>query len=439
MAYTFDIRSELRNRVPQSMAALLARLAISRPTLAQRLNSDPAIVRLGRAQRTRYALRIAEPVSIYRVDEHGRLAMDGILTELSTGWFFDATDKSPFLQGDFRDGYFPDLPWFVQDVRPQGFLGRSFAKRHAKDLGLQEDPERWTSAQLLHALSVHGDDLPGNILISQTAAERFIQNRNYPITPILLNERASAYAASADNALQAGHAGSSAAGEQPKFTAALRTPDAEVIHVIVKFSPSTDSAEAQRWRDLLRCEHWAAEALRESGLGAAKSEIIEADSRVFLQSTRHDRIGANGRRRQFSLGAFDDAYFGRRDNWFDAATRLHAGQWLSESDAQRLQSLYVFGLAIRNSDMHFGNISLIEGRSAPLALAPTYDMLPMQFRPNVLGEISTGTLPPALILPEHEDAYSVALPAIHAFRERFMADSRITASFKQQLNRSLAI
>ncbi len=439
MAYSFDIRSELRNRVPQSMAELLARLDISRPTLAQRLNSDPAIVRLGRAQRTRYALRIAEPVSIYRVDEYGNLALDGKLIELSTGWFFDATDTSPFLQGDFRDGYFPDLPWFVQDVRPQGFLGRLFAKRHAKDLGLQEDPERWTSAQLVHALCIHGDDLPGNILISQAAAKRFIQHRNNPLTPILLNDRKSAYATSADNALQSGDAGSSAAGEQPKFTAALRTRDDEVIHVIVKFSPSTDSAEAQRWRDLLRCEHWASEALRDAGLGAAKSEIIEADNRVFLQSTRYDRIGENGRRQQFTLSAFDDAYFGFRDNWFDAATRLHTGQWLSQSEAQRLQSLYVFGLAIRNSDMHFGNISLIEGQGAPLALAPTYDMLPMQFRPNALGEINTRTLSPALILPEHEAAYSAALPAIHAFRELFMADPQITPSFKEQLSHSLAI
>jgi hypothetical protein len=421
------------------MQQLMALLGISRPNLAQRLNAEPAIVRIGRAQRSRYALCVAEPISIYRIDAQGALSFNGRLFELSLGWYWQAEPESWHMRGDFQDGYYPDLPWIFQDLRPQGFLGRAFARQYATTLGFSDDPLRWTGAQLISALSRYGDDTTGNLLIGQAAAERYLQQNQTDVRIIPRQGRELAYAELANIALQEGIAGSSTAGEQPKFTVSLIEPDAQINHAIVKFSPSVDSAEAQRWRDLLRCEHWAAEALQETGLGAAKTELLEAENRLFLQSNRYDRVGWNGRRAQFSLGAFDDAFFGNRDNWFNAAARLQANAWLTPDSAFQLQCLFAFGLGIRNSDMHFGNISLIEGHQAPLALAPTYDMLPMQFRPGISGEILNSTPRPAAILPEYSAAFKAALPAIHAFRERFMADTRITPSFKEQLNRSLAI
>ena len=48
-------------------------------------------------------------------------------------------------------------------------------------------------------------------------------------------------------------AGSSAAGEQPKFSTYAQTAQG-AAHVIVKFSETLDSPVSQRWRDLLLAE-----------------------------------------------------------------------------------------------------------------------------------------------------------------------------------------
>ncbi len=78
--------------------------------------------------------------------------------------------------------------------------------------------------------------------------------------------------------------GSSAGGEQPKFSA-VRQGRA----VLVKFSPAGDSPADQRWRDLLLCEALALHTLAEAGIAAAPTEIVQAGGRVFLQSQRFDR------------------------------------------------------------------------------------------------------------------------------------------------------
>ena len=47
------------------------------------------------------------------------------------------------LHGEFADGLFPDWPWFLDDQRPQGFLGRAFARRGGAALGAPEDLRLW--------------------------------------------------------------------------------------------------------------------------------------------------------------------------------------------------------------------------------------------------------------------------------------------------------
>ncbi|MEQ1560044.1 MAG: hypothetical protein ABL933_14050 [Methyloglobulus sp.] len=95
----------------------------------------------------------------------------------------------------------------------------------------------------------------------------------------------SQHARSALEAARGETPGSSAGGEQPKFTAYAMTPDGD-RHVIVKFSELEDGSVSERWRDLLLAENLLLETLREGGIPAAKTQIIDhGGQRAFLRSS----------------------------------------------------------------------------------------------------------------------------------------------------------
>jgi hypothetical protein len=93
----------------------------------------------------------------------------------------------------------------------------------------------------------------------------------------------------AERAMQGTTGGSPAGGEQPKFCTmtAGRT-------VLVKSSPPGDSAQEQRLRDLLVCEHLAIQTLADEGVPAAKTQIFMRTGRVFLESERFDQTAMSG-------------------------------------------------------------------------------------------------------------------------------------------------
>jgi hypothetical protein len=85
-----------------------------------------------------------------------------------------------------------------------------------------------------------------------------------------------------------------------------------ITHVLVKFSSPRNSPQGVRWSDLLIAEHVASVVLNEHGITGARSELLEYDWRVFLQSERLDRLGADGRRGVASLNCIDlDRYEGQ--------------------------------------------------------------------------------------------------------------------------------
>ena len=171
------------------------------------------------------------------------------------------------------------LPWFLDDMRPQGFIGRTFAYAHP-ELQLGADPRNWNADDVLRAMVLFGEDLPGNLIVGDAAFARFHT----------LPERASRaaseldYPAFAERAMQGTVGGSSAGGEQPKFCT-IRNGQ----HVLVKFSPAGDSPTDQRTRDLLVCEHLALQTLSAAGLPAAQTQLFTVAGRVFLESVRFDR------------------------------------------------------------------------------------------------------------------------------------------------------
>lgn len=366
-------------------AALQQRLGISQPTLSRSLAPLVAggqVVAVGAARARRYLLPreiegVGRQVPIHAVTAQGELSPFGTLYPLAGGGFWmDEADKA-----HGHSAFHDSLPWFLYDMRPQGFLGRGFAAVHPS-LQLPANLQHWSDDHILKALVNAGEDLPGNLVVGAAAFNRYLdlpapQRAGAPV----VHTPDAHYPALAAQALGQTLAGSSAGGEQPKFSAVR-----DGHPVLVKFSPADDSAAAQRWRDLLVCEALALHTLADAGIRAAHTELIEAEGRVFLESRRFDRT-PQGRVGMVSLEVYDRQYIGQGTNWVDTARRSdQAGpERLSAADVTTLTLLDAFGALIANTDRHHGNISLLL-QDHRWQLAPAYDMLPMLYAP-VAGEV----------------------------------------------------
>ncbi len=376
-------------RGPQSSRALQQLLRLSQPTVSRALAAlGDEVLRLGQGRSSFYSLRDTWPelprLPLRRVDDAGRLHELGELLPLRPAGFAVAGADGTVRPSD-------GLPWWLADLRPQGFLGRAFAQRHAAALALPADVNVWSDRHVLRALAAQGHDAVGNVLVGDTARDQFLALP--PPEPVPRRQRGAVYAARAAQALAGDVPGSSAGGEQPKFTAFTDTA-AGPAHVIVKFSLPEANPLTARWRDLLLAEHLALQVLHDGGVAAARTELVEHGSQRFLQLERFDRVGAFGRRALHSLGCLDDEFTGNRSAPWPLAVRALVAQRLVEPAAVPVVDLlHGFGVLIANTDMHRGNLSLFSAPGQACALAPAYDMLPMALAPTAAGALRDA-LPP---------------------------------------------
>ena len=441
-----DILSVLKQRGRLGAGALVAALGISRATLMRAVHdAGDQVVTLGRARRTTYAARrflrgSAIPLPLYQVNTKGEVLEIGRI-HLTFPPFSTALGRLHTMEWplghDFKEGWFDGLPYPLYDMRPQGFLGRHFAIRYGEQLRVSDNPEHWTDDDVLFALSMLGEDTVGNLIVGETSCTRFLAHvarikGGGPVDAISDEAVTAAYPQLAQWAMSEGLPGSSAGGEFPKFTALRRQRLTEEFrHVLVKFSGSDESESAQRWADLLICEHWALETLRRRlGIAAARTTLYRAGGRVFLEVERFDRHGPLGRSALVSWTALNGAFFGRAGlSWAEVSRLLKARGWLDDEDAARLEALGFFGSLIANSDMHDGNLSFVPS-SAGVRLAPAYDMLPMLYAPQKGVELPSRTYAPRLPLPSERAAWSEASLAAVDFWQTASEDERISAGFR---------
>ena len=127
----------------------------------------------GRARTTRYSLRrtiegVVVPISVYLIDERGMSSLFGRLHPIATrAFFFERADDN---EGEFYD----DLPYFLDDLRPSGFLGKLISQFHA-ELRLPKNPEEWSTNQALTYLCRYGTNLVGNFVLGQEAMQLLLQ------------------------------------------------------------------------------------------------------------------------------------------------------------------------------------------------------------------------------------------------------------------------
>ncbi len=422
---------------PRAGSAELCRLlgGINRSTLARGLAGlGDRIVSRGGSRRIAYALRrpirsALAALPLYRVDESGRGFELGQLDLLHPqGSALALREAFPWpLVGDMGDGWFDGLPYPLVDMRPQGFIGRNFARRHALDLAISANPEAWSDDDLVHVLATMGHDQPGDLVLGESSWRRLLDERRLGRERFLSEEQLdSAYPAFAAEALSQGVAGSSAGGEFPKFTACRQT-DGSLFHVIVKFSGSDDSPAVRRWSDLLVCEHLALETVsRILQVPAAQSSLRRHAGRTFLEVVRFDRHGEFGRSAVCTLVSLNAALLGQVGRpWPHIARALVDAGWLSREDGSRIACLWWFGKLIGNSDMHEGNLAFRPG----LTLAPVYDMLPMMYAPLRGGELPGRVYAPELPLPGEMEVWRQAAQAALVYWQGCAEDGRISPDF----------
>lgn len=377
MARHSDAIRLLLGQGPTSTRQLVEKAGISQPTVSRSLAAlGNEVLRIGSGPSIRYALRdnsrgfAAAP--IFRVSE------DGVIRELGT-LIPVRPDGFVMVQADGVSRHSDGLPWWLFDMRPQGYLGRAYASTHATALGLPANPEYWSDAEVIRALLSQGHDAIGNLLIGDLARTRFIEMP----APFQI-DRATDYPALA-RAVDSGEVpGSSAGGEQPKFCAYV-----ESQHVLVKFSAPDDNPVSERWRDLLLAEHLALSVL------GVETKVFDFGVQRFLEVPRFDRIGQIGRVGVFSLRALDAEFIGDVSApWPSLVSRLVADGHVHADAIAGSALLWAFGTLIGNTDMHVGNLSFLSSHGRPYQLAPPYDVLPMGFAPRS-GGVIVNTLSPA--------------------------------------------
>ena len=400
---------------------LQTRLGLSQPTVSRALSAlvkQGRLLKVGAARSQQYLLPrhiegVGSEIGIVRIDTQGRVSPFARMVALPGGRFW-VNEADGLTQ--IHDG----LPWFLDDMRPQGFMGQTFVQNHP-ELSLPADLRHWNDDHALKAMVLAGDDLPGNLIVGEQALAGYLSGVRQ--TAVVQQPEVD-YPRLAMLAMQGAQPGSSAGGEQPKFSALVNGQA-----MLVKFSPSGNAPGDERSRDLLVCEHLALQTLAAAGLPAAESQIVIAGGRVFLQSKRFDRTD-KGRIGMVSLLVYDAQYVGQMDNWAATAQRMAARQLVTAQDAGHLKLLDAYGQLIGNTDRHYGNISFLLHKD-DWQLSPTYDMLPMLYAP-IHGEVVARDF---AARPLHPSASTLAVwPQAKALAAQFWqtaaTDGRISEGFR---------
>jgi hypothetical protein len=433
----------IRARGPVSATELASLLRVNRTTIARTLpDFGDELVTLGATRSTRYLLRrgirnIGNRWPVFRIGEDGRPSEWAELEALQErAWRVNWAGSPPEWAGIFTEenGLWRGFPFFLGDLRPQGFLGRLIATRISRLLLLPEDPRRWSDDDALVYLQSAGEDLPGNLVLGEDALRRALAGVvGSPARRVVGSDDREAFYPSQAEEVSENIPGSSAGGEQPKFLATLR----DVGPVIVKFTAPMEQETGRRWADLLACEFHAHEVLAEAGLSNPGARLLDAGGRRFLEIPRFDRSGASGRIGVVSLEALAAASSGLARDWNTAAAGLVRAGLIDSTALATIQRLQAFGELIGNSDMHAGNLAFFLDDSLPLQVTPSYDMLPMLWAPGAQGEIVNRRFAPAPPVPSLQEPWRFAAAMAEDFWLRVSDDRLLSPGFATMADEAL--
>jgi hypothetical protein len=399
----------------------------SRQALLQLKKLGSSIIKIPNGKSPKYALTTnafgaGDKITIWEVDNFGKTSALATLRPLAAGGFFveKHIQMPTVFLGEKGNGLYDDLPYFLRDMAPKGFLGRKVAERLANlDDSFPKNPDNWQNEHIGKYLLTNTENSIGNL--------KFGNNANLNLRPQFATHSRSQYLDISNNVIDNDEVLSSAGGEQAKFTTFCTDIN---HHAIVKFSPRGDSENARRWKDILITEHYANQVINNSGvLTAANTELLEYGDRLFLESKRFDRPSKDGRRSMLSLQMIDAEFVGNGNSWLKSATNLHTQQLLTYQDLVNVEGLAIFAKLINNTDTHFGNISF-EIHNNGFSLLPIYDMCSMGFAPKSGGDV----LPFQFKQPEIKTENHVDLNLIRKmaldFWQLVVKNDKVSSEFK---------
>ncbi|WP_174635135.1 type II toxin-antitoxin system HipA family toxin YjjJ [Yersinia thracica] len=415
---------------PTTASSLAQALAISQPTISRQLTAfKDRVLKIGKGKSTRYALlRSVAGVSefpLYRIDREGNASHFANLYPI-----YPAEMCCVHQLDDDSWQQFHSLPWYLADMRPQGFLGRIWGKSVAEPLQLDKDIRGWNEDHILIALSRLADDVNGNILLGQESYQHWLAKPD--AVPIQPSDKLQRYNELSLMALAGEMVGSSAGGEQPKFTCYAGYEGKSPSYVIVKFTAAQDNPNAQRWADLLIAESLALNTLKDAGFSVAASHILQnPDRQTFLEVERFDRQGPRGRIGMVSLEAVNAEFVGMPvASWPKVCRELALKGLLGQAELEQVRFIWAFGILIANTDMHHGNLSFLHPANRPLSLAPIYDMLPMAFAPSGTGNMRKTAPDITLSADVGREHWQQAQQLANIFWQRVGVHSNISEEFK---------
>jgi len=314
-----------------SSSVIQEKLGFSQPKVSRLITlTNSKILRIGQARSTQYALSRpllghSQHIPVFSIDNEGKAQhlfnLHGIGNRHC---YIEHEGNMPWLNGVNGNGVFEDLPYFLDDL-------------HGAKAKL---------APIFYMKVIAS----GNIILGEQSLSQF---QHIDINTI--SNRQTDYPVKATSILTEWITGSSAGGEHQKFLAHTN----DMGHVIVKFSPSGNSIDAQRWKDLLIAEYHALNCMIAAGKAAAKTAFYHFEDRIFLESQRFDRIGKKGRTPMISLSSIDNEFIGSGGSWTQVAEKLAQQSLISEEDFHACIWNDFFGQWIGNSDRHLGNITHI--------------------------------------------------------------------------------
>lgn len=410
----------LKASAPLKATESYRELGISQASFSRLVEKmGPALLSIGRARRRKYALRkkiptVGDRISIYLITEKGRPIHWAILHFLEPKGFY----LEP-KQALMSDAVFLDLPYFLDDMRPAGFLGRLIPKLHP-ELEAPVSILDWSAPDCLRYWVSAGLDLPGNFILGENAIRRFMESK---VTRKFSKEQKS-YVEAARSVILHGVAGSSAGGEQPKFLARAS------VAYLVKFSPPVTDKLSRRVADLLISEHIAHNVLSQHGFKAVRSRVKRQEKQLFLEIERFDRVGDRGRKGVISLMALSMEFVGILNSWSAIGRELLRQKLIQAKDYSNIVELELFGKLIGNTDMHPGNFSFFIDESLNITgPAPVYDMLPMMYYPRQ-NQLLDQPFEVSLPLPEETELWSKACELALKFWEKVSDSPDISSDFK---------
>jgi hypothetical protein len=429
----------LMRRGPVSATDLAAATGVNRSTVVRALSCfGPELVVIGSTRATRYLLRRAVPGAgdqwpIYCIQPDGAAERWAMLEALhDRNWRITWPGGRPEWADAFSDaqGMWEGFPFFLSDLRPQGFLGRATARQLSRFVDVPEDPRQWSDDHTVLYLQAAGEDVPGSLVLGDAVLMRAFDKDRTPV--VAERERSARFPFLAEEAMRT-LPGSSAGGEQPKFLTRVADSKGTVREVLVKYSPPMDQTAGRRWADLLSCESIALGILADRGLALPGARCFDLAGRRFLEVPRFDRTVEGGRRGVVSLSALcpEADFHGLGQAWPRSAADLLQRGLIGEETHRDIARLHAFGEWIGNTDRHGGNLSFWLDDRLPFRLAPAYDMLPMFWAPGAQGEVHDRSHQPAPPMPRDEGVREETRSWAMGFWDRVGEAEEISPAFRR--------